>query len=366
MSHRFVGFFQRIAGYVSLASTLAGPLGAQSTVKPLPKAAQPSELAWTLARAYSEPAVHADFADASEPAASDDAGVVPRTTLTDPSRTRQVVNDDAAHIELELQGSGHPSTNLQSGGGSVDVVRAGWDARAGWRTGDRSALTVGLHSEASFYGFSGATGLVPGSGNGSPLNDVYETSLGSTLCVGASENTAWFTSAALTLGGEDNASLGGSLTVAAVSGMRYQAREDLAFDIGLAVMTHHEGSPWVIPYLGFDWRVSDRVRFGTNGSQVHLAVDLNDAWTLSGEAAYKLREYRLNDENPLPGGAFRDQEIDLGLALEWRPSAGSRVRFEGGVIAWRELEMYDSAGDKVSEIEADPVPYAAFSLQFGF
>lgn len=371
MSHRFNGWLQRFAGYASLASALAGPLGAQSTVKPLPKAAQPSTLAWNLLDRKSNVLrevidVYAPLSGNTTIAPSvDDVGSVPRAQ---PPQTGAPIVDDGPSIELELQGSGHPSSNLRSGGGDVNVARAGWDARAGWRTGENSALTVGLHSEASFYGFANATGLVPSSGDGSPFNDVYETSLGSTLCVDASERAAWFTSAALTLSGEDDAPLSDSVTVAAVSGMRFQARDDVAFDVGVAVATHHEGSPWIFPYLGFDWRIDEGVRFGTSGSSAHLAVDLGSEWTLSGEAAYKLREFRLNDGpgSPLPGGAFRDQEIDLGLALEWHPRAGTRLRVEGGVIAWREFEMFSEDGDKVSEIEVDPVPYAALSLQFGF
>lgn len=370
MSHRSAASFRRIAGFISLASALAGPLGAQSSVKPLPRAAQPSSLAWNLLDQRAT--ILNDVGDADGPLLGsgtvapvvDDVAVVPRAL---PSQTHApVVVDRGPTVELEVQGSGHPSSSLKDGGGEVNVGRAGWDARAGWHTGKNSALTVALHSEASFYQFADAAALIPGSGDNAPFNDVYETSLGATLCVDASERMAWFSTAAVTLAGEDNAAIGSSITLAAVSGVRFQARDDLAFDLGLAVATHHEQSPWVFPYLGFDWRIDDGVRFGTNGSSVHLAFDLNDKWTLSGEAAYKLREYRLNDDNPLPSGAFRDQEIDVGAALEWHPQPNTRLRVEGGIIAWRELEMFDSSGSQVSEIEVDPVPYAAFSLQFGF
>ncbi len=75
---------------------------------------------------------------------------------------------------------------------------------------------------------------------------------------------------------------------------------------------------------------------------------------------------RLNDDGPARGGAFRDQEIDVGLALEWRPKAGAKLRLDAGLAVWRELEFFDTGGDKLSETEVDPAPYAALSLELGF
>lgn len=356
------GLAASIALFVSSAS-----LHAQSSVKPLPRAARPAPLAWSLARAVTEresapPFAAHETARARGPqeqgalfanvASSEDAA------SSDP--------DGGPRVELGLQAAFRPQASFSEGPGQLEVARGGWDATLGWKTGDAQGFTLGLHSEASFYRFSGATGLVPGSGNGSPFNDVYETSVGSTLCTRTSASTAWFSSAAVSVSGEDNASLGDAVTLAAVSGVRYQAAPELTLDCGLAAMTLHEDSPWVLPYLGFDWRIDSNWRLALEGSEVALSVDLAPSWTLSAQAAYRLHQYRLNDDGPAAGGAFRDQEIDLGGACEWHPREGTRLRLEAGLVAWREIEVFDRDGAKLSEIEVDPVPYVGLTLQIGF
>ncbi|MBK7874813.1 MAG: hypothetical protein IPJ77_03525 [Planctomycetes bacterium] len=349
---------------------LAAPLAAQSSVKPLPEAARPSALAWKLAAprvAESAPLTDEVLEPRERRGGPNAAGVEPAERAQLPRNELVAASaEDGPKVELGLDAFASPSTNLKGAAGSTDVARGGWNARLGWRAGEDQGFTLGLSSEASFYRFSNATSLLPGSGTGEPLNDVYETSLGATLVTRSSQRTSFFTSAALTLGGEDNASLGESLTLAAVTGVRYEAHEDLTLDAGLAALTLHEGAPWVLPYLGFEWRIDDGWRLGFEGSKIELACDLGEHWTLAGKASYELRQYRLNDDGPAQGGAFRDQEIDVGAAIEWRPRAGASLRLDAGLAVWRELEFFDAAGHKLSETEVDPAPYVALALELGF
>ncbi len=340
---------------------LAAHLSAQSTVRPLPYAAVPSEMAWALTRVPpTSPAPRAEIRD----------DLFPPTTLTRADHAElqsgRAVEDRGPEVDMDLRGLVYPESSFNEGPGSMGVARGAWDARVGWRTGKSQGLTLNLHSEASFYDFTDATALVPGSGNGQPLNDVYETSFGATMCTRTSERMSWFTSGALTLSGEDRAELDDSLTVAMVGGLRYQANEDLALQGGLGVLTLLEDSPWVVPYLGFDWRIHDSLRLQAEGSKVRLAADLDPKWTLYGQAAYEVRQYRLNDSNPLSNGVMRDEEIDVGLGLDWRPKAGMTVGLLAGLVSWRQLEFIDEDEVEVSETEADPSAFVAVTLSYSF
>lgn len=360
--------FHRISGTLPIRPCVAvlcfsvAPLAAQSSVKPLPSAARPPAIAWELASRSARsasPWARAQLEVASADDAQDAGSLFPGTTP--PSRS---ADGSEPLVELGLHASAQASAGFDNGPGDTDVARAGWHALLGWSTGEESGFTVGLYSEASFYGFSDAGTLVPGSSE--PLNDVYETSIGSTLVTRASERSAWFTSAALTFAGEDDASFGDSLSLAAVTGLRYDAHRDLSLDVGIAARTLLEDQPWVLPYLGFEWRIDERWRLALEGSEVELAVDLREGWTLSARAAYAVREYRTNDDGSLPGGAMRDHQIDLGGACEWRPSEHARLRLEAGFTAWRELEFFDEDGHRVSESELDAVPYAGLTLDLSF
>lgn len=347
------------AGIALLA--LASTLSAQSTVRPLPRAAFPTELAWSLATVPATP---------SAPGFVLRDDLFPPTTLyraNDPQREDGTGHEDQGpDVNLDLRLLMQPQSDFSDGPGSMAVQRGGWDAYLGWRTGESTGLTLNIHSEASFYDFTNATGLVPGSGNGEPLNDVYETSLGTTMCTKYTDRVSWFTSGALTLSGEDRASLSDAVTVGLVGGLRYQANESLALETGLAVQTLLEDGSWVLPYLGFDWQIDEKLRLMTEGSRVRLSADLDPAWTLYGMAAYEIRQYRLNDSNPLSSGVMRDEEIDLGLGLDWHPKAGLTVGVQAGVVPWRELTFFNKGGSRVSETESSPSPFAGFTLSFSF
>lgn len=345
-------FFHRSAPTGTAIFVLVSTAFAQSTVRPLPRAAVPTAMAWSLALPPRPTAA---------PTAPTMDDFLPPTTLEGLERSEEPGREFALAPYLVL----HSDADVE-GPGSAAIQRGGWDARAGWKTGDGQGFLVTLHTEASFYDFEDATGLVPGSGNGEPLNDVYETSLGATLCTRYTEDLGWFASGAVTLSGEDHAALGEAISVATVGGVRYQASDEVALQAGLAVQTLLEDRSWIIPYLGFEWRISERVRLASEGSKLRLETDLDPAWKLYGEAAYEIRQYRLNATNPLPEGVMRDEEIDLSLGLDWRPKPGLVAGLETGITAWREFELLDEDGGRASETETSPAPFAAFSLNFSF
>jgi hypothetical protein len=331
------------------ASALLSGLAAQSPVRPLPAAAQPAGLAIALAAPGSFSAFEQQW---------------PRTPFDEVAHIP--ADADGPHFDLDLLFEGQRSTDFQGAPGGVRTLRGGWDAHVGWRTGEDAGLALNLHSEASFYSFTNATGLVPGSGSDAPLNDVYETSLGSTLCLRESERTAWFNSAAITLAGEDSSGFGRSLSVCVLTGLRYRVRADISIEGGLAALTLLEDDPWVVPFVGFDWEMGAGWRLAASGPRVGLSKEVGHDWTLGATAEYQMRQYRLNAENPLPDGVLRDQQIDLGLELAWRPRPDTRLSISGGMVGWRELQFLDRDGLKVSETEADPAPFAGLRLHLGF
>lgn len=333
---------QRTAQITLVALVCATTAPAQSTVRPLPRMATVPAATLALSpRSFDARMLNA------EPAPVD---------LIDISREPKA----ESYLELEMHGRLSAGVDFSESGGGFDLARGGWSATLGRAIGEDSAVTVQLETEASFYHFSGMTALVPGSN--APLNDVYRTSLGVSMYTGLAQPLGWFTGFEVGLGGEDEASLGDAMIVGGVSGVRYRANENLALTLGLASQSRLEGKTWVAPFLGFDWRIDDDLRLWAQGSQVELSCALNEHWSTALSAEYAWRQYRLNDENPLPGGVFRDEEIELAFELRRKSKSGVALQFQVGTVVWQELNFIDSSGDNVSETETEPSLFASFGL----
>ncbi|MBM3989848.1 MAG: hypothetical protein FJ298_02460 [Planctomycetes bacterium] len=247
------------------------------------------------------------------------------------------------------------------GGGDIAHQRGGWQVIFGTELDEARLAAFSLSTEAHFYDFSGAPNLVPGVGQ--PFNDLYRASFSGVVRTPEQLGMGWFGGFEFTLGGEDEASPADALVAGGVGGVHYVASERLEVDFGLAMLSRLEDDPWIWPFLGLKWRASDALTFEAKGTSVEARYALDPAWSLFARAEYQLRQFRLNDDNPLPGGVFRDEEVRAGIGVTHRSDRGFKLDLFGGLNVWRELSTLDSAGVKVNESEADPAPFVALSLQ---
>lgn len=264
-------------------------------------------------------------------------------------------------VALDLQGTFLPSADLENGGERA-LQRGGWNATLTRDSGDRSA-TFYLDAEASFYDWSGSVPLVAGTTD--PFNDLYLTRVGALASFEEDAALGWFTGMEITFSGEDDASIMEALSVGAVTGVRCRASEDLTLNVGLAVLTRLDDSAWLIPYLGFDLRLSPRVRLATEGAKLLFEAELSPDWTATLAAQYEFRQFRLNDGGALEGGAFQDDEIRATAELSWRFGAQAALSLEGGLVVWQESTFIPGDGAHEVEVESDPAPFAAVTLHFG-
>lgn len=324
---------------------LAGPLGAhslafgQSNVRPVPAASR-------VQRATG--GHHFDSRKAEE---------ARYLKLADAPMQRPMEWD----VGMDIHGMMQPASDLETGG-DRSVLRGGWEATLSRSNGDRS-LALFLDTEASFYDWSTTTPL-PG-GATDPFNDLYETRLGAVMGFDESEQVSWFTGVEIVLAGEDSASIGDSLSIGVVTGCDVQASDDLSLSFGIAALTRLEDATWVLPYFGFDWRLSDRVTLATDGAGLVLDARLSRDWSAAVAAEYEMRQFRLNDDNAISDGVYQDDQITLSGELTWRASESTTLQLTGGLAAWQESTFLDGAGSKLGEVETDPGLFAAVTLSFG-
>jgi hypothetical protein len=246
--------------------------------------------------------------------------------------------------------------------GRIATQRAGWQALLGRRLEGGGLFALGLDTEASFYDFSG-----PGAaGVGDPFNDVYESRLRSTLYTPLDRELSVFTGLELAYGGESEADLASGLTAGAAVGASYRASENLEVSLGVAAASRLEDDAYALPFIGVDWQLTGSTRLVAEGPEVRLEQRFTaglDGYLL---ADYDLRQFRLDEDGPLDGGAFRDEQIDLGAGLNWTPIDGVRIGVEGGLTVWRELTTLSADGADLGVTEVDPAPFVGFTLTASF
>ncbi|MHC4263442.1 MAG: hypothetical protein ACYSWX_13030 [Planctomycetota bacterium] len=247
--------------------------------------------------------------------------------------------------------------------GTLSTQRAGWDLLLGRHFEDGGVLAFGLETEASFYDFGGS-GF--GAGLSDPFNDVYESRLRGTVYRRLDSHTSFFAGGEIAFGSEDEAELASGVTAGASFGFGYRPSDALEVTFGIAGASRLEDDAYVLPFIGVDWCLTESTRLVAEGPEVRPEQDLGDTWELQVLADYDLRQFRLNDEGPTAGGAFRDEQIDLGAGLYWQPGDAVRFGLEGGMTVWRELTLLADGGASLGVTEVDPAPWIGISLSATF
>jgi len=273
----------------------------------------------------------------------------------------EVLADTDWSVDLELGGAFLPEAEVE-GGAERAVQRAGWSVALTHDQGDRKASFY-VDTEASFYDWSATAPLAGGSTD--PFNDVYQTSFGALASFQDDQALGWFTGMEITLCGEDSVKVQDAISVGAVTGVRCRASQDLSLGFGLAALTRLSDTTWILPYVAFDLQLSERLRLATDGARVELEAALSESLTGTLAAQYQLRQFRFNDDSPIPEGVFQDDEIRLSAELDWRLGQHTTLFLGGGVVVWQESTFLDESGSKLSELETDPAPFAAVALRFG-
>lgn len=270
-------------------------------------------------------------------------------------------------VELRTRGSFTFSADIDDTDGDVQIARAGFGLNVGFQPWERARLSLGIDQEISWYLFDNAAGIIPTSPTaGDPFELALTTTLSPRLTVQQNERWAWFIGGITQFSGEPGADIGDAMTFGGYGGARYAFSENFSLSFGVVAKSRIEDDAIVIPLIGIDWKINDRVSLSTEGTTGLLNVKLTDEWTAVFSAGWELRDYRLDDDSVLPDGVVSDSRIPIGIGFEWRPSPNITLNLNGGVVVWQEYEFHNDDGDDISETNTDPAPYVGFSAQFRF
>ncbi|MGQ0629307.1 MAG: hypothetical protein ACT4PL_14550 [Phycisphaerales bacterium] len=265
---------------------------------------------------------------------------------------------------LSFDGSHAFRSDLRDGPGEVAVSRASASLTVGYALSERTKLSLALDAEASVYDFQNATALVAGTDE--PLDDAYAAAIVPSVFHAINAEWAVFGGGVFAFAGESDADLGDSFTGGGFGGVRYAFCETFAMSFGLAATSRLEDSVLVLPLIGIEWQVSPTVKFVTERLGVRLTAKMNDAWSVGLFGSYQSREYRLEDDNLLPGGVARDRRVPVGAMVTYAPSAAFDATLRAGAVVYQEYRFDDADGDRVSEDHTRAAPFLALNISFRF
>lgn len=257
-------------------------------------------------------------------------------------------------------------SDLDDDEGKVSVARGGGVLEVDAPVGDRSRLSFTLQSEYSSYSFDNAQGFAQGFEQ--PWDDVLENSISAIFTTQPSDHWSYLLGAGARSSAERGADFDDSITGQGLAGFNYVFSKNFNAGLGIVVRSQLEDDVSVLPIILFDWRINDKWRFNgkAGGPGVQLSYLASDALTLSLEADYQSRAFRLDDDGPAPNGVGREERFRVALAAEWRFAKQMLLRARAGLDPYQDYELLDSGGVQVTDRQADAAPFVGLEFRFDF
>ncbi|GAB4384719.1 MAG: hypothetical protein Kow0022_08140 [Phycisphaerales bacterium] len=268
-------------------------------------------------------------------------------------------------FELSFGGTWAGKADLDASPGELGVARVGSQLSISHRLNETLGLEFGFEAEYSVYDFDNASGLV--SGTSDPFDDATILSLSLGASIRAGEHNTWFITGLVESSGESGAPFDESITGGGIVAFRHEFSDRLTLGIGVAAQSRLEDDVYVIPVPIVRWQINDRWSLETGRrANLRLVYEPSDRWRFGAEAAWERREFRLDDQGPLPSGVAEERAIPVGLFAQFTPSANVVFDARVGSALGRELQIDNASGVRVADEDIDPAIYAGLNLSVRF
>lgn len=292
-----------------------------------------------------------------------DPGVAPPPTAT--GAVPLSPPDDRISASFSVGGSHAFASSLEDSRGNVAVWRGGFETTVFLPAFDQTFFSLSLLNEWSWYDFSSGD-TPPVAGATQPFSQVTTLRLSPGVSVGLDDRWTLQGGVFADFSGQTDVDVGDAGTYGGFVSARYRVTDRLRLTGGVSFRTVLEDDVRILPILGIDWDITERLNLATRGPGIRLTYFLTREFDLSLLAAYESRDYRLDRDSAIPDGVVRDQRVTLGVQAQYAARPWLILRVEGGVVAWGELGFDDRNGNELEQLTTDPTPYIGASLTFRF
>ena len=261
-------------------------------------------------------------------------------------------------IELRTGYRLDPSSHYNDGSDvTVQRVRLGAIVRRSIRPG--LMLMGDVDAEYAAYTFNQRDDTIFGTSGF--MHDAVTLRLGLMVMAPINGRWGWQAGGSVAMAGESQADLWEAFSSVALGGVSYMASPDFKWSLSV-VGFGFEGSPLVIPFPGFDWKISERYRLATQGAGLNFITTLSPATKLIVLGRWEYRQYRLDDDPPVPGGKYYDQRIPVGIELTRRFFRVLEVALEGGCYVYQQMMIRDKDDNKVVTVVGNQSAYVGLRM----
>lgn len=294
----------------------------------------------------------------AQPDGGEPAGAADRALTEDaqaPAEARS--GPDLVSFELSLSPSHSFSADFDDVGGDVSVTRLGARFGARFVLPPKSSVSLSFGTQHAWYDFGGSPTLVPGVSD--PFDHITHYDVDLSYATSIDDEWSLFVGGNVSSGMEDGADFGESLTFGGVVGVRYKVSDSLSIGLAVAAASRLEDEVRVIPLPTIDWQIDERWRLGSwnigyQAAGYALTYKASDALTYGVAGGFHAREFRLDEDGPIPGGVGREQRIPVGFVMSWTPEPQFEISGFAGAEFATEFEVLSSGGSSLGEDQTDP------------
>ncbi len=260
---------------------------------------------------------------------------------------------------------GFQESSLGGSNAELGIARSGFDLNLNYFASPDLILLGGFTYEDSRFAWESLSALAPGqqtpvgsarilSGNIGAIRRLTDRwSIGTTFTVRSTGETA-----ATSNSQETGFSLFG----------RYSKDRTSSFSIGFATISQLSDDPLVIPFVGYEGRLNDKLTIATVpvaagiGIQGRYQLDPKQVYLLT--VAFENRNFRLGPNAPIQNGVLRDQGFPIELSYRFRPSAKVEYGASIGYLLGQTITLEAANGSTVLDRTLRPTPFIGLNAQF--
>jgi len=266
------------------------------------------------------------------------------------------------------------ATDFDSGGGDVAVDRGFGSLTMTGAPRETYQWSMDIAWEGSWYEFGGTNALATAAG-GTPWGAVQSVQLmpGATFVL----DPRWRLTTRVLLGfaGENSADAFDSFTYGGIVAASYAFSESFVLGAGVLAMSRIEDDALVVPQVLIDWKPCKEFRLSNFAGPEAFpgGAGLEGIWMVADEfelaigGRYTYRRFRLDDSAAnASDGVGTDEGIPAWIRATWRGKCGGRLDLVGGMQLSGTMQLDDSSGNKLSEVDVEAAPFVGIFFSWRY